>query len=249
MNKCSAIGAFVALLACAGVAFSVVELRKVTGSLSAMEERLAKLEGAPASGPGAASNSGTSSTGSSSMSDVAQEIKKLKAEMAEVKSEQATIVAAAKSNPDPKNTGGTATTPVNADLKAAVEAVLAAKEQEKKDADAKRTNEWMARATQGMVDNLVKELGLTEAQKTQVADIINKQSVAFREALSNRKEGEDPREKMVALKAETDTQIKAVLTPEQGVKYDEIAKSPMAMFGGGFGGGGRRSGRGGGEGN
>ncbi|MEK7468461.1 MAG: hypothetical protein AAB074_13710 [Planctomycetota bacterium] len=248
MNKCSAISAFVALLACAGVGFCVNELRKVSGSLSEMEERLVKLQNAP---PPAASSAGSASSGSSaSMAEVTQEIKNLKAEMAAVKTEQETIVAASKGTPPtPRTDGSTATTPINADLRAAVEAVLAAKEQEKKDADAKRTSEWMGRATQGMVDNLVKELGLTEQQKAQVTDIVNKQSVAFREALTSRKEGEDPREKMVALKSETDTQIKAVLTPEQGVKYDEIAKTPMGMFGGGFGGGGRRSGRGGSEGN
>lgn len=248
MNKCSAISAFVALLACAGVGFCVSELRKVSGSLSDMEERLTKLQSAA---PVAASNaSSAASVTSANLAEVTQEIKKLKAEMSAVKTEQEIIVAASKTTPASHNTDGTAAaTPINADLRAAVEAVLAAKEQEKKDADAKRTSEWMGRATQGMVDNLVKELGLTEQQKTQVTDIVNKQSVAFRDALTNRKEGEDPREKMAALKTETDSQIKAVLTPEQGVKYDEIAKSPMAMFGGGFGGGGRRSGRGGGDGN
>ena len=104
---------------------------------------------------------------------------------------------------------------------------------------------------QSAVENLVKELGLTEQQKTQVAEILTKQMAAFRDAMANRKEGEDPREKMGELKKETDTAIKAVLTPEQGVKYDEIAKNPMALFGGagGFGGGGRRNGRSGGGGN
>lgn len=199
MNKCSAISAFVALLAIAGVGFCVSELRKVSGSLSDMEDRLTKLQSAA---PVVASNaSSAASVTTASLAEVTQEIKKLKAEMSAVKTEQEIIVAASKTTPAPHNTDGTATTtPVNADLRAAVEAVLAAKEQEKKDADAKRTSEWMGRATQGMVDNLVKELGLTEQQKTQVTDIVNKQSVAFREALTNRKEGEDPREKMVALK-------------------------------------------------
>ena len=242
MNKCSAIGAFVALLACAGVAFSVVELRKVSGSLSAMEDRLAKLENAPVAQP---AGNAASTSGAASMTEVTQEIKKLKAEMAQVKTEQESIVAAVKTGAQPKNPDGVvASTPVNPDIEAAVEAVLAKKEQAKKDADAKRNSEWMGRATQGMVDNLVKELGLTEQQKTQVTEIVNKQSVAFRDALTNRKDGEDTREKFVAIKTETDTQIKAVLTPEQGVKYDEIAKNPTAMFGGGFGGGRRSGGRG-----
>ena len=47
---------------------------------------------------------------------------------------------------------------------------------------------------------------------------------------------------MGEMKTDTDQKIKAVLTPEQGTKYDEIAKGGQ-LFGGG-GGGGRRGGYG-----
>ena len=36
MNKASAFGVLVALVACAGVGFSVVEMRKMSGTLSAL---------------------------------------------------------------------------------------------------------------------------------------------------------------------------------------------------------------------
>lgn len=97
MNKISVVATFIALVACAGMAFSIAELKKVSGSLNAMEERLAKMENAPAAGGGSGA---AGSGGGATAYEVAQEIKQLKAEMATVKSEQETLTAAVK-------TGGT----------------------------------------------------------------------------------------------------------------------------------------------
>lgn len=252
MNKISVVATFIALVACAGMAFSIAELKKVSGSLRDLEERFGKMENAPAAGGGTAA-SGAPAT----VADVQKELSKLKAEVATVRSEQETLTAAVK-------TGGTANpngpvavkTPVGDELKGAIETVLAereaAKEKARKEEEAKRAAEWQARMAQGVVDTLTRELGLTEQQKAQVVEIVTAQTTAFREAMTNRKEGENPMEKMQALRTETDTKIKAVLTPEQGTKYDELAKNPMAIWGGamgGMGGGGRRNGRGPGEGN
>lgn len=248
MNKGSAFGVLVALVACAGVGFSVVEMKKMSGSLAQLEERLAKVETVTAAPPAPASGSAGSSSAAApapaTMAEVAQEIARLKSEMAQVRDEQATMSAAADSKPKDTKVAR----PSNEEMEAAVNAVLEKKEQERRDRDAKRTQEWQGRATQGMVDNLVKELGLTEQQKTQVTEIVTAQMAAFRDAFSNRKEGEDPMAKVTELRKDTDTKIKAVLTPEQGTKYDEIAKNPMAMWGGGMGGfgGGRRGGNNGG---
>lgn len=255
MNKLSAVATLVALIACAGLGFCVVELKKVSGSLAALEDKLSKLEtGAPAGGGPAGGSSG--SGGTQTVSDVAAELKKLKAEVAAVKTEQEDLVAAVKTGAAPKNPDGGSQTPVNSDLKSAVEAVLAerdaAREKARKEEETKRAAEWQARMQQGVVDVLTRELGLTEQQKSQINEIVAAQMTTFREAMTNRKEGENPMEKMQALRTETDTKIKAVLTPEQGTKYDELAKNPMALWGGamgGFGGGGRRNGRGGPEGN
>lgn len=254
VNKISVVATFIALVACAGMAFSIAELKKVSGSLRDVEERLAKMENAPAAGGG---NGAASSGGGSTAYEVAQEIKQLKAEMATVKSEQETLTAAVKTGGTPKTDGAVASKPpVGDELKSAIETVLAereaAKDKARKEEEAKRAAEWQARMAQGVVDTLTRELGLTEQQKAQVTEIITAQTTAFREAMTNRKEGENPMEKMTALRTETDTKLKAVLTPEQGTKYDELAKNPMALWGGamgGMGGGGRRNGRGPGEGN
>lgn len=250
MQKLSIVATFLALVACAGMAFSIVETRKAT---SAMEERLAKLEGAPAAagGNGPANAGGGSGGGPVSVSEVAQELTKLKAEMASVKSEQETLAAAAKTGGTPVATGDKKPVAMaSEEVKAAVEEVLAAKEKEKAEKDAKRAADMMAAVQTRAIDKLVTELGLTEQQKAKVTEIMTVQMAAFREAFSNRKEGEDMGTKIADLRKDTDTQMKAVLTPEQGVKYDEIAKNPMALFGGGgfggggggFGGGGRRGG-------
>jgi hypothetical protein len=253
VQKLSIVATFLALVACAGMAFSIMETRKVT---TALEDRLAKLEGAPAAagGNGPATGGGSSTGTPSSVSEVAQELTKLKAEMAAVKSQQETIVAAAagaKNGGTPAATGDKKPVALaSEEVKAAVEEVLAAKEKEKAEKDAKRTADMLAGAQQRAVDKLVTELGLTEQQKSQVAEILTVQMAAFRDAFTNRKDGEDMGTKIADLRKETDTKMKAVLTPEQGVKYDELAKNPMALFGGGgggfggggFGGGGRRGG-------
>lgn len=248
MNKGSAFGVLVALVACAGVGFSVVELKKMSGSLAQLEERLAKVEtvtaAPPAPPPGSGGSSAIAGSAPATMAEVAQELARLKSEMAMVRDEQATMAAAADSRPKDAKVARVS----SEEMEAAVNAVLEKKEQERKERDAKRTQEWQARAAQGMVDNLVKELGLTEQQKAQVTEIVTAQMAVFRDAFTNRKEGEDVMTKMTELRKDTDTKIKAVLTPEQGTKYDELAKNPMQMWGGGMGGfgGGRRGGNSGG---
>lgn len=246
MNKLSGVGILIGLVACAGLAFSIVELRGVTTSMAKFDERLAKLESAPAVAPAAFAGPPAFMA---TVSEVQNQLTKLKSEVAAVKSEQALLASGTTSGTKPPD-GERVTVKVGDDLKAAVEEVLVAREAkadaERKERDAKRTSDFMARAQTGMIDTLTKELGLTAQQKSQVADIVTVQMTAFREAFSNRKEGEDPQAKMAELKKDTDTKIKAVLTPEQGIKYDELAKNPMAMMGGGgFGGGGRRNGGGG----
>jgi len=68
---------------------------------------------------------------------------------------------------------------------------------------------------------LLKDLELTDAQKVQVKEIMAAQKVA-REALTAdiTKSEKDKRKAQRDLREETMTKIRAILTPEQQVKYD-----------------------------
>lgn len=244
MNKLSGVSLFIAVVACSGVAFSVVELRKMSSLVASLEDKVTKLESAPAGGATGA-NPGASSP--ATMAEVSKQIESLKSELSQVKSGQDAILASSKNPPTPD--GGSSTSSAkplprtDADLQAAVEAVLAKKDADKKAAEEKQRTDMASRMAQGMVDYLAKELGLTDQQKTQISDIIATQTTAFRDLWSNRKEGEDVRTKMADMKTDTDQKIKAILTPEQGVKYDEVSKGGQ-LFGFGGSGGRRRSGGG-----
>jgi len=80
------------------------------------------------------------------------------------------------------------------------------------------------------LDGLTTELGLTKDQLAKVTPIVTdaqkKQSEAFakmREA-GGTMDRDKMREERTKMQAETDTQIKAVITPEQGVKLDAYRK-------------------------
>jgi DNA repair exonuclease SbcCD ATPase subunit len=250
MNKLSAVGIFLSLVACTLGAFAMVEMRKLNDSVAALQERLGKVDGQPAAGTPDSTDTAARPAGPASFQEVAAELAKIKQDLGQVRSaqdEQATSLATLEKRPVAP-AGGDTVKPTDEAVKVAVEAVLAERDKARAEADAKRRDQMMAGAQTAMLDNLAKELGLTEQQRTQVGEILKVQMDAFRGVWTNREEGSDPRAKMEELKKDTDTKIKAVLTPEQGIKYDEIAKEPMRMFGGGFGGGfgGRGGGNGGG---
>ena len=80
------------------------------------------------------------------------------------------------------------------------------------------------------LDGLTTELGLTKDQLAKVTPIVTdaqkKQSETFakmREA-GGTMDRDKMREERTKMQAETDTQIKAVITPEQGVKLDAYRK-------------------------
>ncbi|HEX7585106.1 MAG TPA: hypothetical protein VF373_10490 [Prolixibacteraceae bacterium] len=80
------------------------------------------------------------------------------------------------------------------------------------------------------LDGLTTELGLTKDQLAKVTPIVTeaqkKQSEAFakmREA-GGTMDRDKMREERTKMQAETDKQIKAVITPEQGVKLDAYRK-------------------------
>lgn len=239
MNKPSAAGIFLSLVACTGVAFAIFELRKLRDSLHDLEGRLAQSDaGSPV--PGKAVGSGGASDNSpKTVAEIAEEMNKLRVELGAVKTSTETLEAAMAGESKPvKRDGGTVAS--EDAIKAAVEKALKerdeARDKERRERGARWGGDMAAGFTNSILDTLTKELGLTEQQKTQVSEILKAQSTAIMGAWTNREEGTDPMAKMQEVRKDTDTKIKAVLTPEQGTKYDELAKDP-AKLGGGTGGG------------
>lgn len=79
------------------------------------------------------------------------------------------------------------------------------------------------------IDGLTTELGLTKDQVEKVTPIVTeaqkKQSEMFQKMRdSGTMDREKMREERTKLQADTDKQLKAVLTPEQGVKLDAYRK-------------------------
>jgi len=78
------------------------------------------------------------------------------------------------------------------------------------------------------LDGLTTELGLSKAQLEKVTPIVTegqkKMSEAFAKLREENADRDKIREARMKLRDETDKQIKAVVTPEQGVKLDAFRK-------------------------
>ncbi len=79
------------------------------------------------------------------------------------------------------------------------------------------------------IENLTTELGLTKDQVAKITPIVTeaqkKQSEAFAKMReSGNMDRDKMREEFTKMREETDKQLKAVLTPEQGVKLDALRK-------------------------
>lgn len=220
MNKPAAFGILLALLACAGVTFTVIQMSRMTDALRALESRVAAIDGGAAA-PAAAPAGGDASA-PASLSDLSVQIAALKSEVAKVKSSTEALESAeaARGEKSKKSDGGV---PKKA-LKEAIDEALAERDA-KRDKERKERNlggDLVTLATNQATAMLAKELGLTEQQKAQIAEILKTQIGTIMGAAMTA--GDDPatREQLETMKKETDEKIKAVLTPEQAVKYDEM---------------------------
>jgi Spy/CpxP family protein refolding chaperone len=85
------------------------------------------------------------------------------------------------------------------------------------------------------VDSIDKAVTLTPDQKTKIMEIYT----ADQKKMDDLRAAQDPdmRTKMTGMRADENTQIKALLTPEQNTKFDAYVAS-MPRRGGGGGGGG-----------
>ena len=87
-------------------------------------------------------------------------------------------------------------------------------------------------AQQAMMDDMTKKVGLTDDQVTKIKAINADQ---MKQMMTLRESGGDPQEmrpKMMAIRTETQTKIKALLIDEQKPKYDEFMASQRPMGGG-----------------
>ena len=87
-------------------------------------------------------------------------------------------------------------------------------------------------AQQAMLDDMTKKVGLTDDQVTKVKAINADQ---MKQMMALRESGGDPQEmrpKMMAIRTDAQTKIKALLTDEQKPKYDEFLASQRPMGGG-----------------
>jgi len=83
---------------------------------------------------------------------------------------------------------------------------------------------------------LSEQLNLTDAQKPKVKAVLEEQSKEMQE-LRNITDQTERRSKLMALREETNKKLKAILTPEQFKKYEEIQPRGGRRNGGGGGGG------------
>ena len=94
-------------------------------------------------------------------------------------------------------------------------------------------------AQQAILDDMTKKVGLTDDQVTKIKAINADQ---MKQMMALRESGGDPQEmrpKMMAIRTDAQTKIKALLTDDQKPKYDEFVASQRPMGGGrGPGGGG-----------
>ena len=87
-------------------------------------------------------------------------------------------------------------------------------------------------AQQAMLDDMTKKVGLTDDQVTKIKAINADQ---MKQMMALRESGGDPQEmrpKMMAIRTDAQTKIKALLTDEQKPKYDEFMASQRPMGGG-----------------
>lgn len=103
---------------------------------------------------------------------------------------------------------------------------------------------------QAQTERLVKQLNLSEEQKTSVHALLVEQSKKQRELFSQGRDGdrEQIRQKRTALSQETDAKITNILDSEQKAKYEQIkAERQKRAQGGQRPSGGQRPNRGSGE--
>jgi hypothetical protein len=216
--------------AVAGVVFASTQLTRTAGQLERIEARLAAMEKTTSVIPSPEARDAEGLPGGTdaprpagsieSLGDAIREVKRLRVEMEALQDQPS--AQPVKTAGGGTSTGGGAVT--DEAMKKVVEDVLAARDKERQEADKKRTAEWVKGRLERTIADLSEKLQLSATQKDEIAKILTAASAQQQEVWATRKEGENPWEKMQAIRKEQDTAVKQFLTGEQQSKYDEYMK-------------------------
>lgn len=199
MSRSEKVAVGLSTMAAAAALVAALQARTTFADLSALSERVGRLEVAAPPAP-AASVPGPSNA------DLSRELSALRAQVAAL---QTRAMA-----PDPA-------------AKPAVDPAVA--EAARKQQEAEQQKAWLETMSTRLVRSLVEKLGLTAQQESQVRELLLTQLVLFREARLA-KPSEDAKKAVDALLADTNTRMKALLTPEQQEAYDRIADRPGGIL-------------------
>ncbi|MCE9582311.1 MAG: hypothetical protein K8T20_07445 [Planctomycetes bacterium] len=239
MNRSTAVVSLLALVLTTAFVFASIEFRRMSGSFATLDDRLARLESgssrgdSPAPAPGDATQPDRRIPAPNG--DVAAELARIREEIASLRTS---------STDHQPGSAGTPSDPVVAssggpglnknDLSQAVHEALVQKDKSDKEKQAKMYRKQLEVSAKSYADNLVKPLGLTESQKTQVAAVFLDQWSKMNKMWGDTGESEDAEPvDYNKLQAETNEKIKQLLTPEQATKYDEMMKKGNMWGGGG----------------
>jgi hypothetical protein len=227
----AAISLVVSAGAVAGVVFASTQLSRTAGQLERIEARLAAMEKTTSVAPtpeprdaegGPGGTDAPHPAGSiETLGDAIREVKRLRGEVETLQDREPSAIVK-KAGPDSTSGGGASAS--DEAMRKVVEDVLAAKEKERVEADKKRSAEWAKTRLERTINDLTERLLLSSTQKDEVTRILTATSAQQQDLWANRKEGENPWEKMQAIRKEQDAAVKPLLTSEQGVKYDEYMK-------------------------
>ena len=218
--------------AAAGVVFASAQMSKISASLDKVDARLASLErNSPASLPseardaeGGAGGTDAPQSGESieTLGEAIREVKKLRDEVAIL---QDRVPVLSPKMPAGESPAEGALARDETAMRKVVEDVLATRDKERVEADKKRSAEWAKARLERTINDLAERLQLSSTQKDEVAKILVVSSTQQQELWANRKEGENPWEKMQAIRKDQDAAVKPLLTGEQQIKYDEYMKT------------------------
>jgi hypothetical protein len=235
MTKGTGAAVFASVVLAAAFVLASVEFRRMAGALAALDERMQKIEtGAPAA-PAAPADPGSKAAASgenashppATMTDVADELTKLRQEVAALRENRPH--ADAGGAPGAGSAGSPLPPPAGAlskeDFAKAVQDALVAKEKADKEKQARAYRKQMEVSAKNWAASLSKQLDLTEQQKEKLTEIFadqwTKMSTAWTDSTEN--ENAEPYD-YNKLQEQTTARVKEVLTPEQGTKYDEMMK-------------------------
>jgi Spy/CpxP family protein refolding chaperone len=234
MKSSTALTVFLSLVLTVSFVFASIEFRRMSGTMSALEDRLARIESSSAPRTDAGTpHPGEEKHAAGSSGDISSELAKIREDIAALRTSPGSRSTGASDSPDGAPVvakGGPALS--KDDLSKAVQDALVQKEKVDKEKQARAYKKQLEVSAKSWAESLAKKLDLTETQKGQLATIFADQWGRMNTAWNETQENENAEAvDYNKLQTETNEKVKLVLTPEQGAKYDELMKKGN-MWGG-----------------